>query len=207
LTATGRKSERLSDQELAAVRILKERVILAPPTKIRTTSLDTWYVFSDGACEGETLKEGSIGAVLISPSGIACEFFAEMVPKEWMESFLSLSQHPIFELELLPVWISLVEWEGYLSNTQCVFYLDNEAAKGALVRGATEGGSGAKLVHAFVIAEMRCQVKVWFSRVPTSSNIADGPSRMSFDELVNVRRHRINWEHLWKKLKTDGSET
>jgi hypothetical protein len=207
LTATGRKSERLSDQELAAVRILKERVILAPPTKIRTTSLDTWYVFSDGACEGETLKEGSIGAVLISPSGIACEFFAEMVPKEWMESFLSLPQHPIFELELLPVWISLVEWEGYLSNTQCVFYLDNEAAKGALVRGATEGGSGAKLVHAFVIAEMRCQVKVWFSRVPTSSNIADGPSRMSFDELVNVRRHRINWEHLWKKLKTDGSET
>ena len=207
LTATGRQSEKLSDQELAAIRILKERVIMAPPTKIRTTSLDTWYVFSDGACEGETSKEGSIGAVLISPCGIACEFFAEIVPKEWMEAFLPLSQHPIFELELLPVWISLVEWEGYLSNTQCVFYLDNEAAKGALVRGATEGGSGAKLVHAFVVAEMQCQVKVWFSRVPTSSNLADGPSRMSFDELVNVRRHRINWEHLWKKLDTDGSET
>ena len=115
MTATGRKSERLSDPELAAVRILKERVLQAPPTKIRTTSLDTWYVFSDGACEGETLKEGSIGAVLISPSGIACEFFAEVVPKEWMEAFLSLSQHPIFELELLPVWISLVDGKDTLA--------------------------------------------------------------------------------------------
>ena len=59
MTSAGRTSELLSMQELVAVRILKERVIHAPPTKIRTTSLDTWYVFSDGACEGELDKEGS----------------------------------------------------------------------------------------------------------------------------------------------------
>ena len=207
MTSTGRTSEKLSSHELTAVRILKERVIHAPPTKIRTTSLDTWYIFSDGACEGELVKEGSIGAVLISPSGIACEFFAEIIPKAWMDMFLAASTHPIFEIELLPVWISLTLWEGYLSNTQCVFYLDNEAAKGALIKGATDAGSGAKLVQAFVVSEMKLQLKVWFSRVPTSSNIADAPSRMSFDEFFNVRRQRIDWELLFRKLEADGSET
>ena len=169
--------------------------------------MDTWYVFSDGACEGELDKEGSIGAVLISPCGIACEFFAEIIPRPWMEMFLAASQHPIFEIELLPVWISLTLWEGYLSNTQCVFFLDNEAAKNALIKGATDAGSGTRLVHAFVVSEMNLQIKVWFSRVPTSSNIADAPSRMSFDELSNVRRQRIDWDRLLKRLEADGSET
>ena len=209
MASTGRQSEQLSPGEVSAVRFLKERVIGAPPTMIRTTSMDTWFVFSDGACEGEAIKEGSIGAVLVSPCGIACEFFAEEVPKPWMDAFLSFSQHPIFELELLPVWISLLEWEGHLSNAQCVFYLDNEAAKGALIKGATDAGSGASIVQAFVVAEMRCQVKVWFSRVPTSSNIADGPSRMSLGDLEarKVWRRRVDWNMLWARLRKDGSET
>ena len=123
-----------------------------------------------------------------------------------MEMFLAASQHPIFGIELLPVWISLTLWEGYLSNTQCVFYLDNEAAKGALVKGATDAGSGTRLVQAFVVSEMNLQIKVWFSRVPTSSNIADAPSRMSFEELSNVRRQRIDWDRLLKRLEEDGSK-
>ena len=101
MAATGRKSEKLSDSELRAVQFLRDRVICAPPTNIRTASLETWFVFSDGACEGETSKLGSVGAVLISPCGVACEFFAEVVPKSWMDNFLEVSRHPIFELELL----------------------------------------------------------------------------------------------------------
>ena len=209
MAATGRKSEKLSGAELRSIKFLRDRVVCAPPTKIRTTSLDTWYIFSDGACEGETSKLGSIGAVLISPCGIACEFFAEIVPTSWMDSFLKGSQHPIFELELLPVWIALHEWEGHLRNSQCVFYLDNEAAKGALLKAATEVDNGAKIVRAFVVSEMQCQVKVWFARVPTSSNIADGPSRMELQDLQarNVLRKEICWNTLWTKLRRDGSET
>ena len=92
MASTGRKSERLSQAELSALRFLKDRVIGAPPTKIRSTRMATWFVFSDGACEG-AIKE-SVGAVLVSPCGIACGFFAETVPKQWMgHSFLSSSQH------------------------------------------------------------------------------------------------------------------
>ena len=89
------------------------------------------------------------------------------------------------------------------------FYLDNEAAKGALLKAATEVDNGAKIVRAFVVSEMQCQVKVWFARVPTSSNIADGPSRMELQDLQarNVLRKEICWNTLWTKLRRDGSET
>ena len=53
----------------------------------------------------------------------------------------------------MPVWIAVVEWEGRLSTSQSVFFW-NEAAKGALVHGATNQESGAKLVSAFVVPEI-----------------------------------------------------
>ena len=171
--------------------------------------MSTWYIFSDGACEGESEKLGSLGSVLISPCGIPVEFISERVPEEWMQFFLEGSRHPIFELELLPVWISLVEWEGHLENSQCVFYLDNEAARGSLINGSSSQQQGAFLVKAFVLTEMRCQVKVWFARVPTSSNIADGPSRLDITEMEakSIKRRKINWSALLERMRKDGSET
>ena len=120
---------------------------------------------------------------LLALVGFPVEFLSEKVPVAWMDHFLQSSNHPIYELELLPVWISLVEWEGHLENSQCVFYLDNEAARGSLIGGSSSQDSGARLVRAFVWTEMKCQVKVWFARVPTSSNIADGPSRLDLSEM------------------------
>ena len=209
LTSTGRKSESLSTAELENVRFLRNRVVGAPPTRIRSTSLNTWYIFSDGACEGESEKLGSLGSVLVSPCGIPMEFISERVPEGWMQFLLGGSRHPIYELELLPVWISLIEWEGHLENSQCVFYLDNEAARGSLINGSSSQLQGACLIKAFVLTEMNCQVKVWFARVPTSSNIADSPSRLDTTEMEakNVKRRRINWSALLERMRKDGSET
>ena len=209
MASTGRKSERLTAAELNTIHFLRRRVICAPPTRISETSLQTWIIFTDGACEGEDTKVGSIGAVLIDPSGVAVEFISETVPDQWMAKFLSLSTHPIFELELLPVWIALVEWEGHLSGAQCVFYLDNEAAKASLVNGASMQDNGAEIIQAFVYSEMKVQVKVWFSRVPTSSNISDGPSRLDVSEMEKhqVRRKTIHWQDLFQKMRRDGSNS
>ena len=209
MASTGRKSESLSMAELNTIRFLRERVNCVPPTRISATSLQTWLIFTDGACEGEDTKVGSIGAVLISPGGTAVEFISERVPDQWMANFLSLSTHPIFELELLPMWIALVEWEGHLSGAQCVFYLDNEAAKASLVNGASTQDNGAEIIQAFVYSEMRVQVKVWFARVPTSSNISDGPSRFDVREMEKhqVRRRTIHWQDLFQRMRRDGSNS
>ena len=51
------------------------------------TSLQTWYVFSDGACEREQGKTGSIGAVLVNSAGQAVSFF-EGGPTPFVETGL-----------------------------------------------------------------------------------------------------------------------
>ena len=153
-------------------------------------------------------KLGMVGAVLISPSGTPVRYFSEQVPEYWMEFFMSESKHPIFELELLPVWCSLCVWETFVQHSQTVFYLDNEAAKSALINGATTTSSGQKIIQEFVTREMRCQLKVWFTRVPTASNVSDRPSRLDTSEMdaLGVVRSVISWSDLWSKLNRLGSE-
>eukprot|EP00435_Cladocopium_sp_Y103_P072858 s580_g41.t1 len=207
IASVRRVQPQLTDLEVKALKFLKDRVLTAPPTKVQATCLNTWLVFSDGACEGEVQKEGMIGAVLISPNGAVSRYFSEKVPNSFMQSLSQTSNHPIFEVELLPVLCSLQLWSRFLSNSQCVFYIDNEAAKGALLHGATSTVYGQHLIREFVVKEMECQVKVWFSRVPTSSNLADKPSRLETTELdaLGVTRDSVDWEEALKFVEVLGS--
>ena len=207
IASSGRKKETLTGFELNALAFLRDRVLGAPPTKIQSTNLATWIIFSDGACEGEVQKQGSIGAVLVSPAGQVVRYFSELVPQKFMEFFLLDSAHPIFELELLPVLCALHAWKDLIGHCQCVFYLDNEAAKGALVRATTCRVPGRAILQSFIEEEMACQVKVWFSRVPTSSNISDAPSRLDTGEMdaLGVTRSVVSWCTLWELLEHAGS--
>ena len=204
----GEKRETLGPKEIGALQFLKDRVLAAAPTKVMAANLQTWYVFTDSACEGDEEKFGSVGAVLVCSDGRVTSFISERVPKQWMDHFMKESRHPVFELELLPIVIALCVWEKFLRNCQSVFYLDNEAARGALISGATPSESGGWLVRTFTVHEMHGQLKVWFARVPTSSNVADKPSRLDVTELVaeGVDRVNIEWDHLWEQIQKYRSD-
>ena len=79
LASSGRQKTCLSPPELRAIEFLRDRVLSAPPMRIQATNLRTWLVFSDGACEGEDgqTKEGTIGAILVSPEGDLVQYFSE----------------------------------------------------------------------------------------------------------------------------------
>ena len=83
IAAFGRVQTRLTEREISALRFLKDRVLTAPPTRIQATNLSTWICFSDGACEGEQEKLGTIGAVLVNPVGVIHRYFSEKVPFLW----------------------------------------------------------------------------------------------------------------------------
>ena len=133
--------------------------------------------------------------------------FGERVPAEWMTFLMGESSHPIFELELLPVLVSLITWRSKLAQCQCIFYLDNAAAKGALIHAATSTKSGQAILREFINEEMDIQIKVWFSRVPTASNIADSPSRLETEELnaLGVERSTVDWKVLLERVGKIGS--
>ena len=84
----------------------------------------------------------------------------------------------------------------------------NEAARGSLIAGSTPSDTGSWLVRTFTVREMKCQLKVWFARVPTSSNVADRPSRLDVAELdaEGVRRVTVNWVKLLEQIQKYRSD-
>ena len=60
-----------------------------------------------------------------------------------------------------------------------------------------------RLFVAFCDVEMALQVKVWFGRVPTSSNVADAPSRFLTADLDarGALRSVVEWNRLGQMVK------
>jgi ribonuclease HI len=185
----------MNENELSAINFLLSRVQSAEAISITTTMLDNYLIFTDGACEGDAGKSGSVGGVLVGPNGQVLEHFSSEVPTSYMNLLLENSENPIYELELLPVHIALLLWSHRLRSSHVVMYLDNDAARAALCKGygATDAAQG--IVQKVMERECCCELKTWFARVPTHSNIADGPSRLQCHEveLLGSRKLEVDW--------------
>jgi hypothetical protein len=197
LALRGSKNITLSSREVRDLRFLRERVLLAPPLRLTPTCLLSWVIFTDGACEGpEGQRVSSIGGVLVSPQGVLRQFFGGAVPEDTMALLAARSRNPIYELEVMPVLVAALLWGPACEQAQVCWYLDNEAGKSAFLKayGATEIADG--MVQAFTEHEMDLQIKSWFARVPSASNIADAPSRHEDSELRDrgALKMAINWQ-------------
>ena len=108
-------------------------------------------------------------------------------------SFLlsSSSRNPIYELEILPALLALLLWSSYLEGCQVCWYLDNDAARATLIRGSASGTWAQCMISEFVEHEMKCRLMSWFSRVPSESNVSDGPSRLDFSFMESSRAGRV----------------
>ena len=195
LSLRSSKSSTLTSLEIKCFKDLQERVLSAPPIEISRTVLDTWIVFTDGACEGAGDKVGSIGGVLINPNGYLVEYFSSRVPSVLMSKLCETSANPIYELELLPVLISFFCWRKHLANSQTVFYLDNDAARAGLTKALGATQLAEAIVHHVTSIESEICNKPWYGRVPTASNIADDPSRLDcqYIESLGCQRCEIDW--------------
>ena len=80
-------------------------------------------------------KQGSVGSVLVDPSGRCTRYFSELEPDGFMRALCAESKNPIYELEVLPVLIAQRLWKSFLGFSQAVYYIDNEAARTAFIRG------------------------------------------------------------------------
>ena len=113
----------LSDEELMAIKFLVKRVSEAQSIHISPIFLETFLVFTDGACEGDETKTGSVGGVLVDPSGRCINHFSSEVIAAFMGRALEFSANPIYELELLPILIAISLWGNFLSIVPCGFLL------------------------------------------------------------------------------------
>ena len=192
----------LNESEMSAINFLLSRVKSAEAIRITTTLLDNYLIFTDGACEGDTEKTGSVGGVLVGPNGQVLEHFSSRVPSSYMDSLLEASDNPIYELELLPVHIALSLWSHRLQSSHVVMYLDNDAARAAMCKGYGATVAAQRIVQKVMETECSCELKTWFARVPTHSNIADGPSRLQCHEieLMGSKELKVDWNVVLEDL-------
>ena len=185
LCRSGRTTNVLTTGEIEIVRRLSRRIETGTAIPLGIKNLDTWLIFTDGACEGERPR-GSVGGVLVSPNHRVVHHFGETVPENLMSLLLGFSSHPIHELEMIPVFISFLLWQHLFGGSQVVHYIDNESVRLALLRGSGETEI-ARLVAAKIMdAEFTAGTKSWYARVASESNIADAPSRLDFKLLETL---------------------
>ena len=200
LCRTERLTDDLSDDDCKIVAALRDRVEGAEPITVSPRFMTTWYIFTDGACESgaDGSKVGGVGGILVSSCGTYVQHFGMTVPREWMDYFMRHSEHPVHELEVLPVLISFHLWKHFIFNAQVLHYTDNDSCRFALMRGVGETPTAKCLVSSIMQFENQLQTKSWYGRVPSHSNPADDPSRDSFETLnaLGSVRVEIPWGEL-----------
>ena len=63
-------------------------------------------------------------------------------------------------------------------------FIDNDAARASLAKSFTRKEEGARIVHEAVHLEEQLHGQAFFMRVPTFSNIADGPSEAPIGSIL-----------------------
>jgi hypothetical protein len=174
-----------------AVCALQDLVILltsALPRSLTSAEQRPALLFTDGACEpGHLLPVTTIGAVLILPELPGPLYFGARLSDEFV-SYLCRSgkKQIVGQAELLPIIVAKSTWQGFLANRPCITFVDNESAKSAAIAGYSPVIDSSAILTYNSALDVELQSHQWVTRVPTSSNTADGPSRLDFAELAKV---------------------
>ena len=133
-------------------------------------------VFTDGACE-EAFT--SVGGAMWADGIVEC--FGAEIPPEVCQSWTSKVDQTqvIGQAELFPVLVAKLTWKKHLAGRRAIYFLDNESARIALVKAYSPVLPSLKIIMQCLEWDFVNRSDSWYARVPTASNISDGPSRMS----------------------------
>ena len=175
----------LGDHTLALLRVFRCHLNTARPREITARWDVPYFLFTDASFSpDDTNWPGGIGGVLVDSSGCQISAFSfELRPDDFTALGYPGKSTVIFEAELLALLVSLQLWKKLLRNHPCVAYIDNNSTRDVCISGAARTFPGSSLVAQVLEVEDAQGIISWFARVPSESNIADGPSRGSADGI------------------------
>ena len=116
------------------------------------------------------------------------------MPQDVVESWASKADQLQFigQAEIYPALVARITWKERLRGRHAIFYIDNESARISLVRQYSPVLASLGILVQCTRFDMAHLIDPWYSRVPTHSNPADEPSRLSDDELVGRGSVRVD---------------
>eukprot|EP00439_Symbiodinium_sp_Y106_P070612 s2442_g12.t1 len=174
----------LTSQHLEALMLLKERVLCGPPRSVSATQASrpivTIVIFTDGCFEPGSDVPAGVGGVMFSPTSfgsVQVRAFGAVVPSMLLETWHAKGRrHLIGQVEMYAVLLARSCWANMLDGSRVIFFVDHSGVLAACISGSSKEETWRKLLCALEKANMHPALQ-WFSRVPSRSNISDGPSK------------------------------
>lgn len=141
-------------------------------------------IFTDGAWED---RVASLGAVVVDTADGTSQVLHGLLPDSLRDLWLKeVGEQLICQIELYAM--VAVRWQlgKWLSGRRSIWWVDNEAARHCLIKGASGSRSMQQLCRVFYDLETSYPTFSWFERVPSYSNPADAPSRFQVDEICKI---------------------
>ncbi|CAE7587262.1 unnamed protein product [Symbiodinium sp. CCMP2592] len=114
--------------------------------------------------------------------------FTGKVPLQLLESWKAeVGEQLICEIEMFAVLASLLQLNALVSSRRIVWWVDNDATRGVMIKGASRSWAMHTLARVFSELDREWPSMWWVCRVPSYSNPGDAPSRDQGEEsLVTV---------------------
>ena len=134
----------------------------------------------------ERLAVGLSGVCVDRVTG-TMQVWAWSPPVEVVEAWLVPDQQLVIaQAELVAVAISLATWADLLTDRECLVFSDNDAARHAIIRGASSHSVSSRIADWIRLHTVDARCGLWLERVASPANIADAPSRGSCELLVGA---------------------
>lgn len=174
-------SERLDDHTYDCLKAFRSCLVCCRPREVTPMWDVPFFVFTDASFSPEDEEwPCGIGGVLVNNHGEQISAFSlSLLPTEMLALGYPEKSTVIFEAELLALLVALIVWRKQLRHRPCVAYIDNNSTRDVSISGSARTEPGKSLVAQLLAAEDAGCILAWYTRVPSSSNIADSPSRGS----------------------------
>jgi len=153
-----------------------------------------WELWTDAA-----LVPHGVGAVLArSEADPRTPRFRQAIGERGLEAWKNwlppaeVSERVIYQLELLAVLWAILHWKKQLRGGALRLWIDNEAARFALIGGYSSNPWAARIVSEIWVQLAVHDIFFYVERVPTKENIADGPSRNEYELIERLGIPRKN---------------
>ena len=196
-------SSKLTDDAVLALRLHRNLLSHGRPRELQPSSAEPWFIQTDACYDvgGNSVTAG-VGAVLFTPAGKPILFFSQKLSDK-MVSVLNPSgkQTAIFECEFFALFCVFLLW-GDRVTSAVVIYKDNNGVRDSLTSCISRHGTAKKIFVATMALECTKQLTPWYARIPTDSNLSDGPSRFNCQKVLDMGAEECkldpfaSWEQL-----------
>ena len=87
-----------------------------------------------------------------------------------------------------------------LRDRYSTWFLDQDVARRGLIKGYSSSSRSGVILDLTADWMATVGTDPWFARVPTASNIADGPTRGKLEELLSLFPHAVRRAVDWQAV-------